>query len=55
MLAQSPIKYNKHLKAYRGTGIKPVIEYMYDEYSEANSVTEFITEYILDPALESPF
>lgn len=52
LLAQSPIKYNKHLKAYRGTGIKPVIEYMYDEYSEANSVTDKILLYFMNKNID---
>lgn len=52
LLAQSLIKYNKHLKAYRGTGIKPVIEYMYDEYSEANSVTDKILLYFMNKNID---
>ena len=52
LLEQSPIKYDKHLKAYRGTGIKPVIEYMYDEYSEANSVTDKILLYFMNKNID---
>ena len=47
LLEQSSIDYNKHLKAYRGQGAKPVIEYVYDEYSEANSVTDKILLYFM--------
>ena len=52
LLQQSPIKYGKHLKAYRGSGIKPVIEYVYDEYSEANSVTDKILLYFMDKKID---
>lgn len=52
LLEQSPIKYKKQLKAYRGTGIKPVIEYMYDEYSEANSVTDKILLYFMNKNID---
>lgn len=52
LLEQSPIKYKKQLKAYRGTGIKPVIEYMYDEYSEANSVTDKILLYFINKNID---
>ncbi|MDE7314359.1 MAG: ATP-dependent helicase [Mucispirillum sp.] len=52
LLEQSHIKYDKHLKAYRGTGIKPVIEYMYDEYSEANSVTDKILLYFMNKNID---
>ena len=38
LLEQSSIDYNKHLKAYRGQGVKPVIEYMYDEYYEQSTI-----------------
>lgn len=48
LLEQSNIDYNKHLKAYRGQGAKPVIEYVYDEYSEANSVTDKILLYFMN-------
>ena len=52
LLEQSPIDYNKHLKAKRGSGIKPAIEYMYDEYSEANAVTDKILSYFLNKNIE---
>lgn len=52
LLEQSPIKYKKQLKAYKGTGIKPVIEYMYDEYSEANSVTDKILLYFMNKNID---
>lgn len=52
LLQQSPIKYGKHLKAYRGSGIKPVIEYVYDEYSEANSVTDKILLYFMNKKID---
>lgn len=52
LLEQSSIDYNKHLKAYRGQGVKPVIEYMYDEYSEANSVTDKILLYFMNKNID---
>lgn len=52
LLEQSSIDYNKHLKAYRGQGAKPVIEYVYDEYSEANSVTDKILLYFMNKNID---
>lgn len=52
LLEQSNIDYNKHLKAYRGQGAKPVIEYVYDEYSEANSVTDKILLYFMNKNID---
>ena len=52
LLEQSSIDYNKHLKAYRGQGVKPVIECMYDEYSEANSVTDKILLYFMNKNID---
>lgn len=52
LLEQSSIDYNKHLKAYRGQGVKPVIEYMYDEYTEANSVTDKILLYFMNKNID---
>ena len=52
LLEQSSIDYNKHLKAYRGQGVKSVIEYMYDEYSEANSVTDKILLYFMNKNID---
>ena len=52
LLEKSSIDYNKHLKAYRGQGVKPVIEYMYDEYSEANSVTDKILLYFMNKNID---
>ena len=52
LLEQSSIDYNKHLKAYRGQGAKPVIEYVYDEYSEANSVTDKILLYFMNKIID---
>lgn len=52
LLDQSNIDYNKHLKAYRGRGAKPVIEYVYDEYSEANSVTDKILLYFMNKNID---
>ena len=52
LLEQSNIDYNKHLKAYRGKGVKPVIEYVYDEYSEANSVTDKILLYFMNKNID---
>ncbi len=52
LLEQSNINYNKHLKSYRGSGIKPSIEYVYDEYSEANSVTDKILLYFMNKNID---
>ena len=52
LLEQSSIDYNKHLKAYRGQGAKPVIEYVYDEYSEANSVTDKLLLYFMNKNID---
>lgn len=52
LLEQSPIEYSKHLKAYRGQGLKPVMEYVYDEYSEANSVTDKILLYFMNKNID---
>ena len=52
LLEQSSIDYNKHLRAYRGQGVKPVIEYVYDEYSEANSVTDKILLYFMNKNID---
>lgn len=52
LLEKSSIDYNKHLKAYRGQGAKPVIEYVYDEYSEANSVTDKILLYFMNKNID---
>lgn len=44
ILANSPLKYNKQLFAYRGHGEKPRIIHWADEWEEANNIANHILE-----------
>lgn len=48
LLNQSVYDYSKELKAIRGSGEKPVMEFSYDDYSEANLVTDKILSYFME-------
>lgn len=52
LLEQSSIDYGKLLKAYRGSGLKPVIEYVFDDFSEANIITDKILNYFMDKNID---
>lgn len=52
LLEQSPIDYGKHLKAYRGTGLKPAVDYVFDDFSEANLITNRIIDYFMEKNIE---
>lgn len=42
LLDESPLKYDKHLFAYRGKGEKPVMQYVNDDWEEAELITDGI-------------
>ncbi len=48
LLNKSEYNYNKELKSIRGSGEKPVMEFTYDDYSEANLVTDKILSYFME-------
>ena len=51
LLKQSPIDYNKNLRAVRGAGLKPVMVYCRDGYEEANLITNKIQKDLIDKSV----
>lgn len=48
VLAQSPLNYNKNLKADRGKGEKPQLIHIEDDWEEADTVTDTILQTLAD-------
>ena len=40
LLRESPLRYNKELKAFRGDGIRPELVHTFNEWEEADEITE---------------
>ncbi|MBR3893059.1 MAG: ATP-dependent helicase [Alistipes sp.] len=48
LLDESPLNYNKHLFAHRGSGHKPIMQFVNNEWEEAEFITDNIEKNILD-------
>lgn len=48
ILQQSPLNYNKDLKAFRGSGKKPNLIHVDDDWQEADIITDSILHYVAD-------
>lgn len=42
LLDESPLKYDKHLFAHRGSGIKPIMQFVNNDWEEAEFITDDI-------------
>ena len=48
LLDESPLNYNKHLFAHRGSGHKPIMQFVNNDWEEAEFITDNIEKNILD-------
>lgn len=48
LLDESPLNYNKHLFAHRGSGHKPIIQFVNNDWEEAEFITDNIEKNILN-------
>lgn len=48
LLDESPLNYNKHLFAHRGSGRKPIMQFVNNDWEEAEFITDNIEKNILD-------
>lgn len=48
LLDESPLKYDKHLFAHRGNGQKPIMQFVNNEWEEAEFVTDDIEKNVAD-------